>query len=170
MKKLSLGIMVCSISFLISCKQDTADDSADMQGKEQWAELVETKTIFVQPEGWEDSYWESINKKVELGKLFNTVVDAVVGGKVKAYDIFTDSLLTVERVKEMVVLPTENNNASKVNAEDISLIRMREKWVFDKERFRLEKKVTRLDLIYKYLDESGEYIGDKALFYVNLNE
>lgn len=169
MKKLSLGIMACSISFLTCCKQDSTEDSADMQGKEQWAELVETKTIFVKPEGWEDSYWESVNKKVELNKLFNTVVDAVLSGKVKAYDIFTDSLLTVERVKEMVILPTEASNDSKVNAEDISLIRMREKWVFDKERFHLEKQVSRLDLIYKYLDEAGEYIGDKALFYVNLN-
>jgi hypothetical protein len=45
---------------------------------------------------------------------------------------------------------------------------MREKWVFDKEKFKLEKQVTRIDLVYKKLDENGEIIGNKPLFYVNL--
>ncbi len=173
----SLLIAFAAVCTLACCKPETKSDAAsssdeqiDTTKKELWAGLVESNTSLVMPEGWDEEYWKSVNKNTNINKLFNTVVDAVLSGKKQAYDIFTDSVLTVQQVAAMV---GRSGNAAegvseKVGADDLSLIRMREKWVFDKEKFKLEKQVTRIDLVYKKLDESGEIIGNKPLFYVNL--
>lgn len=171
-------LVLTTVSCMVSCKSDgdssenkSMDQPLDSTKKEMWAELVESKTIFVKPEGWDEDYWNSVNKNVSTTKLFNTLVDAVLSGKKQAYDIFTDSLLTIQQVAEMtgkLPAPTGGSVSETVKADDLSLLRMREKWVFDKEKFRLDKRVTRIDLVYKKVDENGEYIGDKPLFYVNL--
>jgi hypothetical protein len=158
-------VLLCSFILLNSCASDNKTNTV-------WAEHVESKTIFVQPEGFDDEYWNSVNKNLNKDALFNTIVEAVLSGERKAYDIFTDSLLTVDKIKELVKTNANDTinqyNEAKVGPSDLSLVRMREKWTFDKEKFRLEKKVSRIDLVYKKLDLSGEYIGDKPLFYVNL--
>lgn len=181
MKKSVLILTIAGfVCFYISCKPEdkveknnnvTATDSTQ---KDLWAEEVESKTILVKPEGWEEEYWNSINKNMNSDLLFKTIVDAVLSGKKKAYDLLTDSVLSIDEVKT-IVETTDNKAAAepgvepKVTAPDLSMIRMREKWFFDREKFRLEKKVTRIDLTYKKLDESGAYIGDKPLFYVFLD-
>ncbi len=180
MKKNILTITISGlICFLICCKQENNKESEstvsiDTTKKEVWAELVETNTMLVKPEGWDDEYWKSVHKNMDCQQLFNTILKAVLTGKKKAYDIFTDSVLTIDEVKEMVntgqtVSANKDTQAPTISADDLSLIRMREKWIFDKEKFSLEKQVSRIDLIYKKLDENGEYIGDKPLFYVHLN-
>lgn len=176
MKKSVLALTVTSLVYFASCKQDSHEAGAiaatDSTKKEVWAEVVESKTILVKPEGWDEEYWASVNKNMDSHQLFATLADAVLSGKKKAYDIFTDSLLTVDELKALITIEadtTANPNEQKIASEDLSMLRMREKWVFDKEKFRLEKQVTRIDLIYKKLDENGDYIGDKPLFYVNLD-
>lgn len=178
MKKIVFAIAVVGfVHFLGSCKQDHAPEGTttgnitDSTKNQLWAEEVESKTIFIKPEGWEEEYWNSINRNVNHQEIFNTIADAVISGKRNAYDLLTDSVLTVDEVKALVSTKANNTDdpESKVGAADLSMIRMREKWVFDKEKFRLEKKVTRIDLTYKKLDENGKYIGDKPLFYVYLD-
>lgn len=170
-KKIFFSFLVISYAlFLPSCKQEdktTENKTVASQDstKVLWAELVESKTILIKPESWEEDYWNSVNKNMDKNKLFSTIVDAVLSGKKQAYDLFTDSLLTIDQVKEKLA----GNAEKKINAEDLSMIRMREKWLFDDAKFKLEKQVTRIDLLLKKLDETGEYVGDKALFYVNLN-
>ena len=178
MKKITFSLFTVSIIWLTSCsnqgnntveKKTAPQDSAN---KEVWAELVESKTVLIKPEGFQDDYWNSVNKKMDHHELFKTIVEAVLNGKQKAYSILTDSALTLDEVKAVVDLSgakSADNGEKKINSDDLSAIRMREKWVFDKEKFKLEKHVTRIDLLYKKVDENGDYLGDKALFYVNLN-
>jgi hypothetical protein len=179
MKKTTFSLFAVSIIWLTSCSnqgnnraEKKAAASQDSTNKEVWAELVESKTVLIKPDGFQDDYWNSVNKKMDRHELFNTIVEAVLNGKQKAYSILTDSALTLDEVKAVVDLngaKSEGNGEKKINSDDLSAIRMREKWVFDKEKFQLEKHVTRIDLLYKKVDENGEYLGDKALFYVNLN-
>ena len=176
MKKIFFPVIAIALVSLFSCANHTENASENKQvttvdsTKEVWADVVETKTILIKPDSWDDDYWNSVNVNMNNKKIFNTLVDAVISGKKQAYNLFTDSLFTIEEVKAMVdkndIISAEN----KVKASDLSMIRMREKWVFDKEKFKLEKQVTRIDLLFKKLDENGEYIGDKPLFYVNLND
>ncbi|MES2139313.1 MAG: hypothetical protein V4511_06365 [Bacteroidota bacterium] len=178
MKKATFSIFAISIVCLFTqCTQESKTvenkviESSDST-KDLWAELVESKTILVKPESWEEEYWNSVNKNMDKNKIFNTVVDAVLSGKKQAYNLFTDSLFTIDEVKAMVEqngsVSTGDSELKKISADDLSMIRMREKWMFDKENFKLEKQVTRIDLLFKKLDETGEYIGDKPLFYINL--
>ena len=178
MKKIFFYFFPISLVFLMTqCTQESKTienktTASTDSTKDVWAELVESKTILVKPESWEDEYWNSVNKNMDNKTIFNTLVDAVLSGKVQAYNLFTDSLFTIDEVKAMVDVNNgnaENAEIKTINADDLSMIRMREKWIFDKEKFKLEKQVTRIDLLFKKLDETGQYIGDKPLFYVYLN-
>lgn len=157
---------IACIGFISSCKEESTNNTI-------WAEVVESKTLMCKPEGWDDEYWLSVNKGLDRPKIFNTLVDAVLSGKQKAYNILTDQVLTVEEVKEILKNVQLNalgeEESQKITEADLSMIRMREKWNFNEKEFRLEKHVTRIDLLLKKLDETGSYIGDKALFYVNLS-
>jgi hypothetical protein len=162
-----ISSIVCISLFLTSCKQQSTNNTA-------WAECVESKTVMCKPEGWDDEYWNSVNKNVDRNKIFNTIIDAVLSGKQKAYNILTDKVIPIDEVKEILnnvkVVEAGQPASTKINADDLSMIRMREKWSFDEKEFRMEKHVTRIDLLLKKVDETGAYIGDKALFYVKLKE
>jgi hypothetical protein len=160
-----------AFSMLSSCNKSRNNGS---ENNLVWAELVESKTVLIKPEGWDDEYWNSVNKNVDRQKIFETIVDAVLSGKQKAYNIITDEVLTVEQAKEMLDNIQLDNmgemTSQKITPQDLSTIRMREKWTFDEREFKMYKVVTRIDLLLKKLDQTGVHIGDKALFYVNLKE
>ena len=167
MKKSFLSILLIS-TLLFSCKQENSSNAntnsptsevAQKDG-DVWAEQIEANSSLVKPEGWAEEDWKAVNKNVNHQKIYNTIFDAVTSGKQKAYDFFTDSAYTVEQIRERL---------ADIKAENISTIRTRESWNFDKENFKLQKQVTRIDLFTPKLDEDGEYLGDKALFYVKLN-
>ncbi len=167
MKNRFAFILAISLGFMSSCDKGSTGNTT------VWAEAVESKTVLCKPEGWDDEYWNSVNKGVDHSKIFNTIVDAVLSGQQKGYNILTDQVLTVDEVKE-ILKNVQLNEAGELESQritnaDLSMLRMREKWDFNEKEFRLEKKVTRIDLLLKKMDASGAYIGDKALFYVNLN-
>lgn len=152
-----------------SCSDDTSGNDNGVA----WAGLVESKTILLKPEGWDDEYWESVNQNVDQEKMFNTILNAVLEERLKAYDILSDEELTVKDVIGMIanvqLLESGESQAQQITENDLSTIRMREEWFFDEEELKLSKKVTRLDFLLKKLNLDGEYIGDRALFYVYLN-
>lgn len=151
------------LSSLFSCNNKKDNENT------LWAGEVESKTMVIKPEGFQDEYWQSINKNVDYDKIFKTLVDAVLKEKKQAYDIITDKLLTVDEVKEIMGLSVDA--LDKVSVNDLSAIRMRESWVFNEKEFTLEKKVKRIDLLLKKIDPvTGEYLGDKALFYIKIGE
>ncbi len=177
MEKIFFSLLTIPIiGFFISCNQENSalknksNLEVDSTKKEVWAELVESKTPMIKQDGFDDEYWTSVSKKVDKQKIFNTIIDAVLSGKKQAHDILTDSVLKIGEV-EAILSQSKNTNPEikKINADNLSMIRIREKWFFDTEKFKLEKQVTRIDLLLKNVSqETGEYIGDKPLFYVNL--
>lgn len=145
----------------------------DKSSYSDWAGVVESKTVLIQPEGWDDQYWNSVNQNVDRNKIFSTIVSAVFESKLVAYDILTDEQLSVDEAKARIMnlqMAESGELASfQITAEDLSMIRMRESWSFDDKNFTLKKKVSRIDLLLKKLDFEGVHIGDMALFYVYLN-
>ena len=145
----------------------------DTANGEIWAEQIQSTSAMIKPEDYDDAYWKSLNKNVDQEKIFNTIVDAVISGKIQAYDLITNSPLTVPQVQAFLNKKgaSKTKNPKKVTNKDISKVRMSEKWVFDKKKFTLVKQVTRIDLLIKRLDESGEYTGDdRPLFYVKMKK
>lgn len=168
MRKVVFFGKVLSLVLMTSCS------NADDQGKYvDWAGVVESKTTMFQPEGWDDEYWGAVYKDVDKEKIFYTILNAVLEEKIQAYDILSNEPLTLQEVKAMVanlqMLDSGEIKANQITSDDLSVIRMRESWQFDEENFRLKKQVSRIDFLLKKLDSDGAYLGDKALFYINLN-
>jgi len=161
MKKIIYSsITIVVLSTMLSCNNKSNENVV-------WAGEVESKTMVIKPEGFQDEYWMSVNKNVDYDKIFNTIVDAVLKGKKQAFDIITDRVLTLNEVKEIMGLSGEESE--KTTSKDLSAIRMRESWAFNENDFSVEKKVKRIDLLLKKIDPTtGEYLGDKALFYIKL--
>ena len=152
--------------FPITKKQDVVIDSSR---NEVWAEQIQSTSPMIQPLDYDNEYWNSLNKKVNRSQIFNTIVDAVLSGKLQAYDLVTNAPLSIAKVKSSLV--RLGDTPKLITKNDISKVRMNEKWVFDKKSFRLTKHITRIDLLITQMDEAGEITGnDKPLFYVRLKE
>ena len=152
--------------FPITKKQDVVIDSSR---NEVWAEQIQATSPMIQPTAYDNEYWNSLNKKVNRSQIFNTIVDAVLSGKLQAYDLVTNAPLSIAKVKSSLV--RLGDTPKLITKNDISKVRMNEKWVFDKKSFRLTKHITRIDLLITQMDEAGEITGnDKPLFYVRLKE
>ena len=162
--KLPFYLAISIVLIVSSCKQESKPgetNTAETSGsttQDVWAGQIEANSSFVKPDGWADEDWKAVNKNVDQQKIFNTIAEAVSGGQQKAYDFFTDSVYSLDEAKGRLE-----------NIKSISSLRTRETWNFDKAKFKLEKQVTRICLFTPKLDENGEYMGDKALFYVKLN-
>lgn len=134
-----------------------------------WAEVVESKTNVLKPEGFQDEYWSSINQKVDYSKIYNVIIEAVLRGEKNAYDILSDKNLSKAEVRKLIGF--KNGKSATYDISNLSALRMREEWIFNEKKFTLTKKVKRVDLLLKKVDPvTGEYLGDKALFYVKLDE
>lgn len=195
MKQTIISILAYSmISMLFSCKQEnntntnstiaaTEDNSSPAPANmKQWAEQVESSINLTVPEDWAPEDWNNIFRNIDRKSIYADVIDAVLSGKQKAYNFFTDSSLTLDQVKSILdkkvtVLNLDSiahNAENKVSHEDvgpntISLMRVREKVYFDKENFKLERKPTALILYVNHYSEDGSFVGYKPLFYVKLN-
>lgn len=145
-------------------KQTIVVDSAR---NEVWADQIQATSTFIQPVDYDDDYWKSLNKNVDKQQIFNTIVDAVLSGKLQAYDIVTGTPMSLGKVKSSLV--RLGDTPKLVTKNDVSKLRMNEKWIFDRKGYRLTKQVTRIDLLITQLDETGEITGqDKPLFFIKL--
>lgn len=184
MKNLILSISILSIVALMfsSCKRDSDPSGQGVSGtKELWAEQIESVANTKKPEGWSDADWNAVTKNVNYKDIFNTLTSAVLEGKQQAYNYITDTALTIDQVKSMMSKTDTNYVEDKLGimtakpvivtlaAEDISVIRVREKWYFDKEKFKLETQSSAMALFVNSYAEDGSLRGIKPLFYVKLN-
>lgn len=152
-----------------SAKKQAAIVPLDSAKKEVWAEQIQSTTPMIQPADYDDEYWRSLNKNVNRQQIFNGIIDAVLSGKIQAYDIVTNAPLSISKVKSSLV--RLGDTPKMVTKNDISKVRMNEKWVFDKKSLKLTKHITRIDLLITQMDDAGEITGnDMPLFYVKLKE
>jgi hypothetical protein len=130
------------------------------------------------PAGWSDQDWNALTKNIQQEKIFNDVLEAVYEEKQQAYDYITDSPITAAQVKSilsktdtLIVDGVKDPvvTVTKIGPTDISLVRINEKLFFDKKKFKLEKDPVSISFFVPCLSEDGSYKGDRALFYVKLN-
>lgn len=152
-----------------AAKKQASAAVLDTAKSEVWAEQIQSTTAMIQPLDYDDEYWNSLNKKVNRQTIFNTIIDAVLIGKLQAYDIVSNAPLSVSQVKSSLV--RLGDTPKLITKNDISKIRMNEKWVWDKKAFKLTKQITRIDLLITQMDDAGEITGnDTPLFYVKLKD
>jgi type IX secretion system PorP/SprF family membrane protein len=152
------------LGYIFSKKQTVFVDSTK---SEVWAEQIQSSAAMIQPADYDDEYWNSLNKGVDKQVIFNTIIDAVLSGKLQAYDIVTGTPLSVSKVKSSLV--RLGDTPKLITKNDISKIRMNERWLFDRKSFKLTKQVTRVDLLITQVNDAGEITGnDKPLFFVKM--
>jgi hypothetical protein len=197
MKKKLIAIATITVVFsMSSCKQEnipkeenttkqentagtveenkTNTTTTSSGNKELWAEQVESSIALTVPDDWAPEDWNTIFKKVDRKAIYNDVIDAVLNGKQKAYNFFNDSAYTVDQVKSILNKPERQKNQDKIvenktGPDNISVMRVREKVYFDKEKFKLGTIPTALILYINHYSEDGSFVGYKPLFYVKLN-
>jgi hypothetical protein len=176
MKKFSSLFLPVACILLYSCggngnsaqktedaKPQKAADTASVVFKgDVWAEQVESNTELIKPEGWTEEDWSARFKSLDKKIMLNTILDAVRSGKQKAYDFFTEAEYRITAVDSLL---KELN----VTPESISLIKVREKLFFDKDKFSLHKQATRMTLCIHKFRADSTVMGDQPLFYVKLN-
>ena len=169
MSKLFFIACVSMLFVIAACNSDSGND-----GYVKWADVVESKTTMFQLEGWEDEYWKSISVNVDKDKIYFTILNAVLEGKLQAFDIVTNDPLSIDdvtaKLANLQLLDSGEVQSQEITVDDLSVIRTREDWYFDEKNYKMKKQVSRIDLLLKKLDNEGSYMGDKALFYVNLNK
>jgi len=185
MKKIIvLPLLIVLLSLVISCKnENTAPNQSQNQVRPDslkpstetsagtttapenataglWAEQVESGINLTVPEDWTPEDFNNVYKNINRKAIYADIVDAVLSGKQKAYNFFSDSVLRPDELKAILAKPNHGPG-------DISLIRIREKLAFDKESFRLQSTPNTLILYVNHLS-NGEFHGYEPLFYVHI--
>jgi len=107
---------------------------------------------------WRTECLENTNVKV----MSEDIINAVMSGKLKAYDYFDKNLLSTDEVK---VILKQNGQKGKIG--NIQFI---EEWYWNKKELQLQKKVKSLMFGYEIYDENNKVRGYRASFVVNLDE
>ena len=106
---------------------------------------------------WTDYCLQNLDKD----KLISFVFEGVYNGKFQAYHYYTNKKLSISKVKKI-----ENDPAFSRDA--IAKIQFVERWVVDKNNFRLLKQVHSIMLGYEALNSDGEIKGYKPTFRIYL--
>lgn len=181
MKKLLLLIFVAG---LFSCTKEKTNETASSspQGCTVWADSISAQSPVVLQEGWSEADWARENK-YNTAKIFNTIKDAVLAGKLKAYDVYENKEISLEEFKEILERTDTVEQAdeqkpenmrqlilkTELKAEDIARIDTKEKWFFDETALKLKKEVESITFLKNSYTESGEIRGVAGVFMVKLN-
>lgn len=180
MKK-QIFLTAIAVALLACNNAETKTEATDPNGI-VWAEKIISQSYVSTPDGWAEDDWKA-ETNYDKEKICNTMLNGVKDGSVKAYNWLTDSLLSAEEVKaifeynETVIIPDSLNPmevkqeivAKKIEMKDIARIDAKEKWIFNEEKFHLEKQVESLIFYKNHFDSEGSVNGVVALFKVKLN-
>ena len=120
--------------------------------------------------------------KLNNAIIFNSIVNAVKNGKLKAYRYYPDAKLSKEEFNsifdywdstmegncEGALLPAPIRTT--LSPDDIVEIRFKESMEFDTLSYRLIKRVSMVQFLKNKINVYGEIIGKVTLFNVKLNE
>jgi hypothetical protein len=148
------------------------------EGMVLWAEQVESQTDMIKPPDWTETDWNATYKGIDKEKIFNSIKEGVLSGKLQAYDYFFDTIMyTRDQMEHQVfswtdTIYSENGDKKTVKntlvPKDISTIKVKEKWFFDPKTYKMYKEVTDMAFFVNVYSEDGLVRGIQPLFYVRL--
>jgi hypothetical protein len=180
MKKNLLLILPAVILF--SCSKDDSNKT-DNSSCSVWADQISAQSPVIIQEGWSEADWNKENK-FNREKIFNTILEAVLAGKLQAYDVYENKPISIPDIQKMIhrtdTLMQEDLDhpeapmreivvKTDLKAEDIARIDTKEKWLFDEKTYTLIKEVESITFLTNSYTEKGEIRGVAAVFMVKLN-
>ena len=182
MKKATL-IILCAT--MIACNKNNSTSTENNGHSVVWAEKVKTVLPLEKDSLTNIPYlveWNQYDKKT----IFESLTNAVLKGKLKAYCNYPDCPLTIEQFKNTleswdsthVVQDINNPGTStytptlkKITANDIVQVRFDEHIEFDTTNYTFNNKISVVEFLINKKDmETGEVLGLKYLFGVKLDD
>lgn len=170
-------LILAIVLMAFGCKPGADEKSSDE--KHQWSKTM-IYSIDADKTFFEDQEDEDFS---EFSTMFYEVVEKVYQGDLQAYEYWTGSPISADSAKKMlnvvdsVYEPQEDGRqvAQKmvvINYEkDIPSVKVKEKWYWDKEQLKLEKKVIAIaPRIPVYSRQTGELRGYSPLFWIFLDK
>lgn len=169
------------LAALIACNKNTKQETQNT--KVLWAENLQSVVPMERDPLWTEDEWKAVYK-YDKEKIFSSITNAVLAGKLKAYADYPGTAYTVSEFKNILVqFDTANvvdpNNPGNITispvkrgltSADIVQLRFNEKITLDTALFILSNQVSYITFLSKKYNEVGELLGLKKLFDVKLNE
>jgi len=182
MKKATL-IILCAT--MIACNKNNNTSSENNGHNVVWASKVKTVLPLEKDSLTNIPYlveWNQYDKKT----IFESLTNAVLKGKLKAYCNYPDCPLTIEQFKntldswDSTHYAEDPNNPGKmisapinkkITADDIVQVRFDEHIEFDTTNYTFNNKISVVEFLINKKDmETGEVLGLKYLFGVKLDD
>ena len=171
-KTLFLISLIATTFILFSCKNNTSADN-----KDEW---VITKKIsypvFIKSPYEDTDWWVENIEGSDREKIVNVLLDAVLQGKVKAYNYMDMKELSLDEAKKAmnteIRLETGDVDTTvmqPVERKMIYRLTFLETWSFNDKTFALSKIVVAVAPSETSRDETGEIRGYRPLFWIFLN-
>jgi hypothetical protein len=165
--------MTCLLIPLIlsSCKPSAEPQSKDeltaevvADSNNEYAIMADTITydVIVRNANPDDEWTTLCLQRLDREKLIGSIFDAVYSGKLKAYDILSNTELPLNRVRKM-------EKEKDFDRSKIGKIQFTELWLFNEQDLSMEKTVRALAMGYELYDTEGKVRGYKPVFKVYLN-
>jgi hypothetical protein len=167
--------------------KDTASKSSTLavnvpEGTELWAEQVQSTTEISRPTDWEEKDWNDIYKNIDKERIFNSIKEGVMKGELKAYNYFDESQVytpkdidgilnftsVIENYNQETGELKTRNVEQHLAAKDISVVKVKEKWLYDPKSYTMYKVVTDIGFFVNSYTGDSIVRGTKPLFYVKL--
>ncbi len=166
---------------LIACNKNSKEDSSNT--KIVWAENVQTVVPLEKDPLWTDEEWTAVYK-YDKEKIFTSITNAVLAGKLKAYADYPGTPYSVKEFSNILVQfdtttvadPNNPENITisplkrEVKSSDIVQMKFNEKIELDTVSFMLSNKVSYITFLSRKYNDVGELLGLKKLFDVKLND
>ncbi|MEI6123121.1 MAG: hypothetical protein WCQ95_05770 [Bacteroidota bacterium] len=180
MKKLILiSSIACIMLLSFSCNNKNNHENMTVL-----TERIAYPVFIKSPYPDETDWWKENMEGQKREKFVNILLDAAFDGKVKAYDYFSDLLLTKQQVNSIM-----NRNdtlkstrpfppydefdtviVQKLERKNIHRITFLEEWYFDEKNFTMEKKVVGIAPAITMYADSNEIKGYRPLFWIYLDD
>lgn len=176
------AIILLLFTALVACNKNINQETSNT--KVLWAENVQSTVPMERDTLWTKEDWKAVYN-YDKEKIFTTITNAVLSGKLKAYIDYPGTAYSVNEFNTILANWDSTNYAEDVNnpgtmisspvkmeikPDDIIQLKFNEKIELDTVSYTLSKKVSFVTFVsYKY-DNVGEILGLKKLFDVKLNE
>ena len=101
--------------------------------------------------------------------LVKIIFDAAFSGNFKINDFTYDEISKTVRHNSILTIEQLKAKISPEYFQNVNKIRFREEWKIDEKTLQIEKKIKGLAPIIALYSDSGEFIGNKPLFWIELD-
>ena len=170
--RLTLPALVCTLIFLVSCKQN---------GKDQWVVTQRIQyDVTIKSPNPDFEWWIQNIEGRNRENLVTSLMEAAYSGEVKVYDAYTFQPIIPEQARNIgtrsdtlriqLAEPPYHYYDTVIRRElsiyDITRIRFLEEWQMDKKSSQISKEVLGLAPLLESYDENGLLRGYQPMFWI----